>query len=129
MENLDTKNQEYNVAAQTIKTAILQSQYKAVKLINREQLALYFGIGRYISHHSRVGHWGTGAITYISNKLQNDLPGLRGFSERNLKNMRTFYEEWKVLDCNSAITTAELQLIDQETTEIRTIQNCISWTT
>ena len=50
MENLDTKNQEYNVAAQTIKTAILQSQYKAIKLINREQLALYFGIGRYISH-------------------------------------------------------------------------------
>jgi predicted nuclease of restriction endonuclease-like (RecB) superfamily len=122
MENLDTKNQEYNVAAQTIKTAILQSQYKAIKLINREQLALYFGIGRYISHHSRVGHWGTGAITYISNKLQNDLPGLRGFSERNLKNMRTFYEEWKVLDSNSAIATAELQLIDQGTTEIRHLE-------
>ena len=122
MKNLDTKNQEYIVAAQTIKTAILQSQYKAIKLINREQLALYFGIGRYISHHSRVGHWGTGAITYISNKLQSDLPGLRGFSERNLKNMRTFYEEWKVLDSNSAIATAELQLIDQETTEIRHLE-------
>ena len=119
MKNLDTRNQEYNVAAQTIKTAILQSQYNAVKLINREQLALYFGIGRYISHHSRVGHWGTGAITYISNKLQSDLPGLRGFSERNLKNMRTFYEEWKVLDSKSAITTAELQLIEQEMSEIR----------
>lgn len=119
MKNLDTRNQEYNVAAQTIKTAILQSQYNAVKLINREQLALYFGIGRYISHHSRVGHWGTGAITYISNKLQNDLPGLRGFSERNLKNMRTFYEEWKVLDSKSAITTAELQLFEQEMSEIR----------
>ena len=104
---------------QTIKTAILQSQYNAVKLINREQLASYFGIGRYISHHSRVGHWGTGAIAYISNKLQSDLPGLRGFSERNLKNMRTFYEEWKVLDSKSAITTAELQLIEQEMSEIR----------
>ena len=122
MKNLDTRNQEYNVAAQTIKTAILQSQYNAVKLINREQLALYFGIGRYISHHSRVGHWGTGAITYISNKLQNDLPGLRGFSERNLKNMRTFYEEWKVLDSKSAITTAELQLIEQEMSEIRHLE-------
>lgn len=122
MKNLDTRNQEYNVAAQTIKTAILQSQYNAVKLINREQLALYFGIGRYISHHSRVGHWGTGAITYISNKLQSDLPGLRGFSERNLKNMRTFYEEWKVLDSKSAITTADLQLIEQEMSEIRHLE-------
>ena len=122
MKNLDTRNQEYNIAAQTIKTAILQSQYNAVKLINRKQLALYFGIGRYISHHSRVGHWGTGAITYISNKLQSDLPGLRGFSERNLKNMRTFYEEWKVLDSKSAITTAELQLIEQEMSEIRHLE-------
>ena len=109
MKNLDTRNQEYNVAAQTIKTAILQSQYNAVKLINREQLALYFGIGRYISHHSRVGHWGTGAITYISNKLQSDLPGLRGFSERNLKNMRTFYEEWKCLFENRQLLIDDFQ--------------------
>lgn len=125
MENPDIINQEYSIAAQTIKTAILQSQYKAVKLINREQLALYFGIGRYISHHSRVGHWGTGAIAYISNKLQRELPGLRGFSERNLKNMRTFYEEWKVLDSNSAVVTADSQLIDnmeQEMEEIRHLE-------
>lgn len=125
MEVLNTKNQEYSIAAKTIKTAILQSQYKAVKLINREQLALYFGIGRYISHHSRVGHWGTGAIAYISNKLQRELPGLRGFSERNLKNMRTFYEEWKVLDSSSAVVTADSQLIDsmkQETEEIRHLE-------
>ena len=125
MKNLETKNQEYSIAAQTIKTAILQSQYKAVKLINREQLALYYGIGRYISHHSRVGHWGTGAIAYISNKLQRELPGLRGFSERNLKNMRTFYEEWQVLDSKSAIAIADLQLIDnleQNTEEIRHLE-------
>ena len=125
MKNLDTRNQEYSIAAQTIKTAILQSQYRAVKLVNKEQLALYFGIGRYISHHSRVGHWGTGAIAYISSKLQRDLPGLRGFSERNLKNMRTFYEEWQVLDSNSAIATADLQLIDhseQETRENRHLE-------
>lgn len=37
------------------------------------------------------------------------LPGLRGFSEHNLKNMRTFYEEWQLLDANPAVTTAEVQ--------------------
>lgn len=100
------------IAVKTIKTAILQSQYQAVKLINKEQLALYYGVGRYISQNSRNGYWGTGAIAYISDRLQNELPGLRGFSERNLKNMRTFYEEWQILDTNSAVTTAELQNID-----------------
>lgn len=39
-----------------------------------------------------------------------ELPGLRGFSERNLKNMRTFYEEWQMLDNDLAVTTADLQL-------------------
>ena len=75
---------QYTIAVQTIKTVILQSQYQAVKLVNREQLALYYGIGRYISQNSRKGYWGTGAIAFISNKLQLELPGLRGFSERNL---------------------------------------------
>lgn len=102
-------NDNYRNAAYVIKNAILQSQYRAIKSVNREQLALYYGIGRYISANSRNGYWGTGAIAFISNLLQMELPGLRGFSERNLKNMRTFYEEWQMLDCNSAVTTAELQ--------------------
>ena len=81
-------------AANTIKAAILQSQYRAARGVNREQLSLYFGIGRYISEHSRKGYWGTGAIENISGQLQKELPGLRGFSAPNLKFMRLFYEAW-----------------------------------
>lgn len=40
---------QYNDAVKQIKTAILQSQAKALKGVNQEQLALYYGIGRYIS--------------------------------------------------------------------------------
>lgn len=89
---VDTKSLEtrYGVAVQTIKTAILKSQYQAIKLVNREQLALYYSVGRYISRISRNKYWGTSAIAFISSRLQMELPGLRGFSERNLKNMRTF---------------------------------------
>ena len=48
---------QYLIAAQTIKTAILQSQYQAVKLVNKEQLSLYYGVGRYISQSSRNKYW------------------------------------------------------------------------
>ena len=113
---------KYSIAVQTIKVAILQSQYQAVKLVNREHLALYYGIGRYISQNSRNGYWGTGAVAFISNKLQMELPGLRGFSERNLKNMRTFYEEWQMLDVNSAVSTTEIHDNDCDTVEIRQLQ-------
>lgn len=104
----------YNKAAEIIKTAILQSQYKAIQKVNHEQLALYFGIGRYISNNSRNGFWGTGALEYISEKLHRELPGLRGFSVRNLRNMRIFYEEWSSLENNSAVTTAESQTTENQ---------------
>ena len=95
-------------AVQVIKAAILQSQRRALKAINQEQLALYYGIGRYVSANTRKKNWGKGALAAISEQLRKELPGLKGFSERNLKNMRTFFEEWSMLDnYNSAVETAE----------------------
>lgn len=88
-------NQNYREAVKNIKEAILRSQYRAVASVNKEQLSLYYGIGRYVSENSRTGFWGKGAIEQISSLLQKELPGLRGFSVSNIKNMRVFYEEWE----------------------------------
>lgn len=90
--------QNYNEAVMAIKTAILQSQYDAARTVNEKQLMLYYGIGKYISLNSRNGFWGKGAIETISEQLDKELPGLRGFTSRNLRYMRTFYEEWELLD-------------------------------
>lgn len=88
----------YDNAVDIIKTAILQSQYDAARSVNEKQLMLYYGIGKYISLNSRKGFWGKGAIDNISERLEKELPGLKGFSARNLRYMRTFYEEWISLD-------------------------------
>ena len=50
---------ELNNAVQVIKDAILQSQQRALKAINQEQLALYYGIGRYISRNQIRFIYGT----------------------------------------------------------------------
>ena len=114
-------NNELQNAVQVIKDAILQSQQRALKSINQEQLALYFGIGRFISQNTRNKNWGSGFIEALSGQLHKELPGLRGFSARNLKNMRIFYEQWKgieqpisadvtaKLNSNSADATAEIE--------------------
>lgn len=86
--------QIYNEAVRVIKEAILQSQYQAASIVNKAQLSLYYGIGKYVSENSRNGYWGKGAIETISKQLQKDLPGLRGFSAANIKFMRQFYETW-----------------------------------
>ncbi|MBR0078167.1 MAG: DUF1016 family protein [Bacteroidales bacterium] len=103
-QNINT----YQNAVDIIKTAILQSQARAVKAVNQEQLALYFGIGRYISMNTRNHGWGTGVLKQISDSLRLELPGLRGFSETNLKNMRLFYEAWNSIETNSSVETDEL---------------------
>lgn len=86
--------QIYNEAVGVIKEAILQSQCRAASIVNKEQLSLYYGIGKYVSENSRNGYWGKGAIETISRQLQRELPGLRGFSAANIKFMRQFYETW-----------------------------------
>ena len=101
------RKENYAIAVKTIKTAILQGQYAAAKGTNRIQLATYFAIGKYISLNSRQGFWGKGAIETISEQLRRELPGLRGYSPSNMKNMRLFYEKWSVLDSKSPIAIGE----------------------
>ena len=82
-------------AVSVIKSAILQSQSRAVRMISGTQLSLYFGVGLYVSANSRKGTWGTAAIDEISEQLRRELPGLRGFSAQNIRNMRQFAEFWQ----------------------------------
>lgn len=95
--------QHMSDAVNILKAAILQSQARAAKAVNQEQLALYYGIGRYISNNTRNKNWGGGILKSISQLLRDELPGLRGFGETNLKNMRAFYEAWNCIESNSSI--------------------------
>lgn len=77
-----------------LKDAILKSRYHAARLVNKELIVLYFGIGRKISETAKKEAWGSKVLEQISKELQSDLPGLRGFSSGNLKKMRVFAEFW-----------------------------------
>lgn len=103
----DIKTTDYESAIKEIKAAILKSRYTAARLANRELLLLYFKVGQYVSNNSREGFWGTGAIAEISKRLTQELPGLRGFSEGNIKKMRLFYEAWKDVFSNRSPLTNE----------------------
>lgn len=125
-------SQAYEIAAETIKNAILQGQYEAAKGVNRIQLATYFSVGKYVSANTRQGVWGTGALEVISTRLRQLLPGLRGYSSESLKLMRKFYEGWKSLDAgktadndtkrNSVIAITELEDSSAAQLPIRELQ-------
>ena len=109
METNINMTQEVSSAVNLIRDAILLSQERAVKAVNQEQLALYYGIGRFISANTRNKNWGKGVIEGISHKLRMELPGVKGYSVSSLKNMRLFYEAWNELETNSPIAIGELK--------------------
>ena len=81
----------YKTAIKELKSMILASRYKAAALAHKELLLLYFAVGKLISDKSREGEWGSGILGTLSEDLQKELPGLRGFGSTNLKRMRLFY--------------------------------------
>lgn len=99
---------DYIQAVKAIKEAIQNTRLRTSRLVNRELLSLYYAIGKYISLNSRSAQWGTGAIAAISQNLQQELPGLRGFSEGNMRKMRIFYEEWENVFENRPTSTDEI---------------------
>ena len=104
---------DYAQAVKAIKQAIVVCRYRAARHMNGEVLGLYYSIGKYISEQSRNAQWGTNAIQSISNQLQQELPGLKGFSEANIKKMRLFYEEWSSTFENRSAVPTEFQVFAQ----------------
>lgn len=85
---------DFTAVVKDIKLAILQARARAARVSNVEALKLYFYVGGYISKKTRNAKWGSGAIDALSERLQVELPGLRGFSAASIKYMRQFFEEW-----------------------------------
>ena len=100
----------FNDAAIIIKDAIIRSRYQAAKLVNKELLGLYYAVGKYVSDNSRGNVWGQSAIRQLSDNLQKELPGLRGFSEVSIKRMRLFYEAWQPILTNRPLITDDLKI-------------------
>lgn len=85
---------EIKNAVMAIKDAIQQTRYNVMRNANKDMLALYYCVGEYLSHRTRETGWGGKVLDNISKQLQQEMPGLRGFSGMSLKKMRRFYEEW-----------------------------------
>ncbi len=111
MKDIMTIPKDFATAVKDIKLAILQARAKAARLANAEALKLYFYVGGYISKKTRNAKWGSGAIDALSNRLQVELPGLRGFSPGNIRKMRLFFEAWAPFMSIRSLPTNELEMM------------------
>lgn len=83
-------NIEYKNWLVSLKSKIRQSQLKASLMVNVSLISFYWDLGKMISEKEKV--WGSKLIFNLSKDLQSEFPDVKGFSERNLKYCRKFYE-------------------------------------
>jgi len=96
MDKISNDNFKYFVTE--IKEKILSSQYTALKAVNKTLIALYWEIGKSIVEKQEAFGWGKSIVQNLSDELQKEFVGMKGFSERNLWNMRNFYLEYKTYE-------------------------------
>ena len=89
------RQSDYLSFVKEIKEKIYQAQLKAMKAVNRELLALYSDIGKTIVEKQELLGWGKSVVEILAKDLQNEFPGMQGFSSRNLWLMRSYYIEYK----------------------------------
>ena len=86
---------QYKKIFENIKKEVLKSQYKAIQIVNTEMIYMYWNIGRIISENIS---WGNKFVDNLSIDLKREFPNIQGFSVRNLRNMRKFYEEYHEIE-------------------------------
>lgn len=87
-------SKEYKAFLEEIKRKVYEAQYQAMRKVNKELIGLYWYIGQSIVTRQQRFKWGKAVVETLAADLQNEFPGVSGFSVQNLWYMRKFYKEY-----------------------------------
>ena len=108
MQEKSLDDTKYDVVIRDITSSIKSARYRSNLSVNKHLLILYFSIGRILDNRAIEEKWGSRILDRVSRDIQDDFPGIRGFSVRNMKKMRQFYREYSYLAIGPAVT-AQIQ--------------------
>ena len=86
--------QEYNVILGNVINHIEQSKLRAFAEVNKALLHAYWSIGKELSENAS---YGKSVVEQLSRDLRLKYPEAKGYSVRNLWNMKRFYETYQKL--------------------------------
>jgi predicted nuclease of restriction endonuclease-like (RecB) superfamily len=78
---------DYFQVLESVKSQIHNARYRAVLGANREQILLYWNIGRIIIENTS---YGAKFVENLARDIKAEFPDAKGYSVRNLKYMRKF---------------------------------------
>jgi predicted nuclease of restriction endonuclease-like (RecB) superfamily len=97
----------YSSLLSEIKKRLRQAQVKAIFSANTEMIAMYFDIGKMILEKQKLEGWGSAVIPRLSIDIRNELPEIKGFSERNIGYMIRFAREYNNLFLQQPVAKME----------------------
>jgi predicted nuclease of restriction endonuclease-like (RecB) superfamily len=89
-----TKLDDYKEWIKELKSRLRESQLKASIAVNEELLNFYWSLGSDIVNKQKNSSWGDGLLTQLSKDLMEEFPDMKGFSKRNLEQIRKWYRFW-----------------------------------
>ncbi len=112
---------EYVQWIHEIKQRYRNSQIKAAVKVNSEQLLFNWQLGRDLVIRKAEEKWGTGIVNQVSLDLQAEFPEAKGFSARNLWNMKKWYLFYAENDGISDMLQTFNSLIDTESEKLQQV--------
>lgn len=78
-----------------IKERVRAAQYQALRTVNKELVGLYWDIGQFIVERQIDSKHGAAIAERLAADLQQEFPGMSGFSRRNVFDMREFHLSYR----------------------------------
>ena len=98
----------YPIFLNDVKVRIRAAQNRAAFSINSEMIMMYYDLGKMIDIKQKQEGWGASVIPRLSKDIQNELPEIKGFSERNIKLMVQFFREYPSISEIGQLPVAQL---------------------
>lgn len=95
---------DFKKIVENIKSEIYKTQTLIMSDANKRLINLYYYVGKIVYENSS---WGNRFIESLSTEMKIEFPNIKGFSVRNIKNMKKFYSE---LSSNEKVQMASAQI-------------------
>ena len=98
---MDEIRREFPEIAQIINKA----RGDAFQRVNEVLILMYNEIGKYLSEQSKTAIYGDAYVDSLSEYIQHEFPGIKGFTRRGLYRMKQFYEAYEGNEIVSTLLT------------------------
>ena len=91
-----TPSSDYAAWLGEVKSRIQSARISVARSVNRDLILLYWDIGRGIVEKQEELGWGESVVEQLSGDLMRAFPQMKGFSPRNLWNMKRFFSTYAI---------------------------------